>query len=480
MDFVDLINAVGGRVEIPGSARITSVTLDSRSVAPGALFAAVPGHRRHGCEFAEQAVTAGASAVITDPRGFPDVVSLGVPVAVVDDVRAAVAQLSRALFGASDGLTLLGVTGTNGKTSVAFMMSGGLRAVGIATGLIGTLGATIGDRWESLERTTPEAPDLHRIFRECRSVGIDHVVMEVSSIAASEARVNGLTFAVMVFTNLSQDHLDYHGSMEEYYQAKRAMFTAERAHQAVVCIDTEWGRRLAGELDIPVTTVSSEGRDATWSADVAVPWELRGPGFHVQDDPRTPAFVVANRLCALAALESTGVPPHHAWEAIRAMSVPGRMECVTHIADAPIWVDYAHSPDAIQRALRAVRTGTRGRLIAVLGAGGDRDADKRPMMGRVAAELADIVIVTDDNPRSENPADIRAAIRIGAVAVDSARVEEVAPRADAIDRALHICRDGDAVVVLGKGAETVQEVSGSRIPFDDRDVIRRLAREMAT
>ena len=446
---------------------------------PGALFAAAPGHLRHGCEFADRAVAAGAAAIVTDPQGFPTVRNLGVPVAVVDDVRGAVAHLSPEIYGSSAGVTLLGVTGTNGKTSVAFMMAAGLRAGGVGTGLIGTLGAMIGDRWESIERTTPESPVLHRIFRDCRSVGIDHVVMEVSSIAASESRVDGLDFAVMVFTNLSQDHLDYHGSMEEYYQAKRMLFTSDRTRQAVVCIDTEWGRRLASEVDVPVVTVSCEGREATWSADLSAPWEVHGPGFLARDDAQTPAFVVANRLCALAALGLSGVAPHRAWDAIREVAVPGRMEYVTSIGDAPIWVDYAHSPDAIGRALSAVRIGARGRIITVLGAGGERDADKRPAMGRVAAEIADVVVITDDNPRSEDPSEIRQAILAGTTGVGSALIEEIAPREDAIAYALAMCRTGDALVVLGKGAETVQEIGGRRIPFDDREVIRRLVGEIA-
>lgn len=480
MDFVDVIKSIGGRIAKPGDARITSLSLDSRRVFPGTLFAAAPGHNRHGHEFAGDAVRAGACAIITDPVGEVSAVDLGVPVAVVDDVRGAVAVLSREIYGPSDPMTLLGVTGTNGKTSVSFMVAGGLRAVGVSAGLIGTLGVSVGERWEKSERTTPEAPDLHRIFQECRTIGIDHVVMEVSSIAASESRVAGLEFEVMVFTNLSQDHLDYHGTMEAYFQAKRTMFVSELCRQAVVCIDTEWGDRLASELDIPVSTVSTDGRDATWSAHGDTSWEVRGPGFHASEMLRVPRFVIANRLCALATLDVCGIPAHRAWEAVCHVDVPGRMELVTTVADAPIYVDYAHSPDAIERALGAVRGQTAGRLLVVLGAGGNRDSEKRGAMGHVSAQIADIVIVTDDNPRSEDPAEIRSAVTAGAHAVGSAEVVEIASREDAIRYALMTCRSGDAVMVLGKGAETVQEIDGARIPFDDREVVRRIAREITS
>lgn len=480
MDFADLINSAGGRIAKPGDVRITSVSLDSRRIHAGALFAAVPGHKRHGSEFAEEAVRRGACAIITDPAGAGRVTDLGVPVAVVDNVRVAVALISKQLYAASDAMTLLGVTGTNGKTSVAFMMAGGLRAAGIPTGVIGTLGVNIGERWEQSERTTPEAPDLHRIFRECRAVGIDHAVMEVSSIAASESRVVGLNFAVMVFTNLSQDHLDYHGSMESYYQAKRAMFAAAYCHHAVVCIDDDWGGRLVTELDIPTTTVATGGQVATWSAKATSEWDVRGPGFHARESLQVPRFVIANRLCALAALDACGVHPHRAWDAISGISVPGRMEWVTALNGAPVWVDYAHSPDAIERALHAVRSQTLGRLVVVLGAGGDRDPEKREQMGRAGAQIADIVIVTDDNPRSEDPALIRAAIVAGARGVGTAEVIEIGPREDAIRHALVMCRSGDTVMILGKGAESAQEIAGARIPFDDREVARHIARDLTS
>ena len=477
VDFVDAVNSIGGRIAKSGNVGITSLSLDSRQVHPGTLFAAAPGHNHHGYEFAADAVRSGACAILTDSMGEGTVLELGVPVAVVDDVRRSVALLSPAVYGSSGAMTLLGVTGTNGKTSVALMMAGGLRATGIATGLIGTLGVNVGERWEKCDRTTPEAPDLHRIFRECRSMGIDHVVMEVSSIAASESRVVGLDFSVMVFTNLSQDHLDYHGTMEKYYLAKRSMFDAGNCRHAVVCVDTEWGARLASEVDIPVTTVSTYGRDATWCAEDIEEWDVRGPGFHARQSLRVPRFVIANRLCALAALDAFGIPAHRAWDAISPVHVPGRMELVARVDDAPIWVDYAHTPDATERALSAVRDHTAGRLIAVLGAGGDRDPQKRGSMGRVSAQIADLVIVTDDNPRSEDPGAIRAAVLEGAHRVGEAEVIEIPHREDAIRYAITSCRPGDTVMILGKGAETVQELARGRVPFDDREVARRIARE---
>lgn len=480
MDFVEVINSIGGRIAKLGNARITSLTLDSRQVRSGTLFAAAPGHNRHGHEFADDAVRAGACAIITDREGEVSAVTHGVPVAVVDDVRGAVARLAQEVYGPSEAMTLVGVTGTNGKTSVAYMMAGGLRAAGTPVGLIGTLGVTVGERWEKSEHTTPESPDLYRIFRECRSIGIDHVVMEVSSIAASESRITGLVFDVMVFTNLSHDHLDYHGSMGAYFHAKRSMFDSESCRQAVVCVDTEWGVRLASELDIPVSTVATNGLEATWSAHEVTTWEVSGPGFQASEMFRVPRFVMANRLCALAALEVSGIPAHRAWEAICHVHVPGRMERVATVDDAPVYVDYAHSPDAINRALAAVRSQTSGRLLVVVGAGGDRDSEKRGAMGRVSADIADIVIVTDDNPRSEDPTAIRSAVAAGAREAGTAEVIEIAPREDAIRHALVSCQAGDAVMVLGKGAETVQEVADARIPFDDREVVRRISREITS
>lgn len=476
VDFTDLVLATGGRLIVPGSARITDVTLDSRSAQAGFLYAALPGHHRHGAEFASDAIAAGAVAIITDAQGAHALTELGVPVALYPDPRAAVADICRKLDDGVDAMTLLGVTGTNGKTSVAFMIAAGLGSSGIPAGLVGTLGVNIGEVWSASERTTPEAPDLHRVFRECRSTGIDHVVMEVSSIAASESRVRGLDFAVMVFTNLSQDHLDYHGSMEDYFHAKRSLFAAGTAHEAVICIDSPWGLRLAAEVDIPMVTVATDGRDATWTATPGEGWDIRGPSLHLGDDTGTPTFVMANRLCAAAALHVSGVPAHHAWAAVSEVHVPGRMELVDTRKGAHIWVDYAHSPDAIERTLSALREHATGRVITVLGAGGDRDREKREPMGHAAARLSDQVIVTDDNPRSEDPASIRAAVCAGARAVGSAQVVEVSPRDAAIQCALDMCSPGDAVAILGKGAETYQEIAGSRIPFDDREVVRRCAR----
>lgn len=475
-EFMVLIEATGGHVIVAGNPRILSVTLDSRTVQPGALYAALPGHVGHGAQFAPEAIARGAVAIITDAQSGPRLADLGVPVATFADPRAAVADICRRLDGAADSMTLVGVTGTNGKTSVAFMIAAGLKSTGTPTALVGTLGVSVGDAWMPSDRTTPESPDLHRIFRECRSTGIDHAVMEVSSIAACESRVRGLTFAVMVFTNLTQDHLDYHGTMEDYFQAKRSLFAGGTAHQAVICVDTAWGRRLADEADIPVVTVSTDGSDATWTATSAGAWDVRGPGLHEREDEHTPTFVIANRLCAAAALHACGVPAHHAWTAVSAVSVPGRMELVESFDGARVWVDYAHTPDAIERTLAALRDHTTGRLITVLGAGGDRDAQKRESMGGAAGRLSDQVIVTDDNPRSEDPAAIRAAVRAGARAVGAREVLEVVPREDAIRAALEMCRPGDAVAILGKGAETYQEIAGNRFPFDDRDVARRLIR----
>lgn len=476
--FADLVRATGGHLDGSGDVVVSAVTLDSRAAEPGTLFAAVPGRRHHGAEFAHEAIALGAVAIMTDARGAELARPLGVPVAVYADVRRSLAEVSRQVYRASDAMTLIGVTGTNGKTSVTFMIAGGLRTSGTPTALLGTLGVNVGESWRPLERTTPEAPELHRIFQECHEAGVTHAVMEVSSIAAVESRVAGVNFAIMVFTNLSQDHLDYHGTMEEYYLAKRSLFDAGVAHQAVVCIDSEWGRRLAADIDIPVITVATEGSDATWTASPAQGWDIRGPGMHAHDDAPTPTFVVANRLCATAALHVAGVPALHAWTAVADISVPGRMELVDDSSGACVWVDYAHTPDAVGRALRAVREQTRGRVITVMGAGGDRDAEKRPHMGAAAAQQSDVLIVTDDNPRSEDPRAIRQAIIDGARGFPGVRLDDIAPREEAIRVAVESMIPGDSVVIVGKGAETYQEISGERRPFDDREIARRVIAEM--
>ena len=403
--------------------RVSGVSLDSRAVRPGDLYAALPGRREHGADHAAQAVAAGAAALLTDPAGL---VRLGhhpqgtddtdpVPVLVVPDPRAVLGAAAALVYGnAARDLTLVGITGTNGKTTTAYLIESGLRALGEPTGLIGTVETRIGDTRVKSVRTTPEAPDLHALFAVMRERGAASVVMEVSSHALAQHRVDGAVFDVALFTNLSQDHLDFHETMEGYFAAKASLFTPEHSRRGVVCVDDPWGVRLAAGSGVPVVTVGSRlGVRADWVVehrDDGPGFTLDGPAGRLTLQCHLPGeFNVVNTAMAAVALLELGHPLDLVETAMRHEPVvPGRMEVVTATDPDPerdprCIVDYAHTPDAVEAALRALRPTTPGRLVVVLGAGGDRDTGKRRAMGAAAAEWADHVIVTDDNPRVRGP-----------------------------------------------------------------------------
>ncbi|MDD2859046.1 MAG: UDP-N-acetylmuramoyl-L-alanyl-D-glutamate--2,6-diaminopimelate ligase, partial [Candidatus Nanopelagicales bacterium] len=411
------------------STPISGLELDSRLVQRGDAFAALAGHRQHGVVHIAEALQRGAVAVITDREGWQlwqGMVEFDerIPVLVLASVRPWLGAMAATLHGAPAlSLHLLGITGTNGKTTVASMIEEGLRAAGRTTGFIGTTGIHIGERAVESARTTPEATTLQALFALMVEQGVTDAVMEVSSHAMSESRVGGFVFDVVGFTNLSQDHLDYHGTMEEYFDAKAQLFSGDHARAAVVCVDDVWGQRLAARASIPVTTVAAAGGPADWTWEQAPggAWTAVGPaGERLAVSLSLPgAFNRANALVAMAMLRAVGVSGDAIAQALARVRVPGRLESVSG-ADAlglEALVDYAHTPDAIARVIAAVREFTPGRVIVVVGAGGDRDAGKRPLMGAMAARLADVVIITDDNPRSEEPASIRAAVLEGARAV---------------------------------------------------------------
>ncbi len=455
---------------------LTGCTLDSRAVQPGDLYAALPGAQAHGADFSAQAAAAGASAILTDEAGAGRASAYGIPVVVADDPRGVLGACARWVFGApSQELLVLGVTGTNGKTTTAFLLEAGLRAGGHRTGLLGTVLTRIGDEVVPSIRTTPEAPDLQALLAVMRERGTTAVAMEVSSHALSLGRVDGVVFDVAVFTNLSQDHLDFHASMEEYEAAKASLFTPERALCGVVNCDDAAGRRIARDTALPRVTF---GEDADWQArevDLRPDgsrFRLRGPdGVDLPAAVQLPGdFNVANALAAVAALVTAGVAVEDAVRGIAELSgVPGRMERVDVGQPYLAVVDYAHTPDAVERLLAAVRTVTRGRVIGVLGCGGDRDRGKRAPMGAALAAGCDVAILTSDNPRSEDPQAILAAMAVGAP--DALR--EVDRRA-AIALAVSMASPGDAVVVAGKGHESGQEAGGVVTPFDDRLVLREV------
>jgi UDP-N-acetylmuramoyl-L-alanyl-D-glutamate--2,6-diaminopimelate ligase len=493
-DLAELARLLGVPVP-PVGAVVTGVTLDSRAVRPGDLYAALPGTRAHGADFAGDAVRAGAVAVLTDAEGAERLGRGGVvvPVLVTEAPRAVLGAVAARVMGTeATSLRLVGITGTNGKTTTAYLLHSALTTLGHRTGLVGTVETRIGDERVDSVRTTPEAPELHAVLAVMAERGLDTCVMEVSSHALAQHRVDGVVYDVALFTNLSQDHLDFHADMEDYFAAKASLFTPERARLGLVCTDDDWGRRLADVATIPVRTVghavAAEWRVHPDPSDPAA-FRLTGPdGLDLHLRSSLPGdFNVTNTAMAAAALVLLGEDPAAVAEAVLAdPHVPGRMERVS-LPDRPhaprAVVDYAHTPEAIRAALHALRPTTPGLLVCVTGAGGDRDRDKRRAMGRAAAEAADLVVVTDDNPRSEDPATIRAAVHEGAqeVRAGGRRVEVrvVGDRRRAIREAVAAAwaQGPDATVaVVGKGHETGQEVAGVVHPFDDREELREALR----
>ncbi|MGZ4436185.1 MAG: UDP-N-acetylmuramoyl-L-alanyl-D-glutamate--2,6-diaminopimelate ligase [Nocardioidaceae bacterium] len=481
-----LLEIVAGDPE----TRVTGLAISSQRVRPGDLYVAPAGASAHGASYARQAVEAGAVAVLTDPEGVALCAEAGVPVLVVHRPREVLGALAARVYGEpASHLTLVAVTGTQGKTTTTRLAESALTEAGIPAAVVGTVGTRVKGTDVKTSLTTPEAPDLHALFAVMREQRVSCCAMEVSSHALVMGRVDGVVFDVACFTNLGRDHLDFHADVEDYFAAKASLFTPERARKGLVNVDDEFGRRLLAEATIPMRTFSATGADADWRAtDVVTAPE--GSTFTVHPPegrpfpasvPLTGDFNVANALTAIAALGEAGFDPRRVAEGLAASGgVPGRLERVDVGQDFLAVVDYAHKPDAVEAALTALRPQTAGRLVVVLGAGGDRDTGKRPIMGEIAARLADVLVVTDDNPRSEDPAAIRAAVVDGAMRVpddDRAEVVEEGDRRLAIRRAVAVAGPGDVVVVAGKGHETGQEVRGTVHPFDDREV---LAEEMRT
>lgn len=475
---------------IDSGAAVTGITHDSRAVRSGDVYAALPGARFHGADFAVQAAGLGAVAVLTDPAGTERAAATGLPVLTVSDPRARMGALAATIYG-DPGADLLqiGITGTSGKTTTAYLIEGGLRRAaqkhGGLTGLIGTVETRIGDERLKSERTTPEATELQALFAVMRERGVRSVAMEVSSHALVLGRVDGCVFDVAVFTNLTPEHLDFHPDMEDYFRAKYRLFTPERSRYSVVSVDDEYGRRLAAEARVPVTTFSAEGHpDADWRAeDVEVgplgsEFTAVGPaGERVRAAAPLPGpFNVANALAALVALVAAGIDASTAADGIAAVpGVPGRLERIDAGQPYLAVVDYAHKPDAVDSVLRAVRKVTEGRVHAVLGCGGDRDPHKRAAMGAALARLADTAVLTSDNPRTEDPLAILAAMLGGAAEVPAHErgtvlLEE--DRAAAIAAAVARAEPGDTVLVAGKGHEQGQDIAGVVRSFDDRLELR--------
>jgi UDP-N-acetylmuramoyl-L-alanyl-D-glutamate--2,6-diaminopimelate ligase len=445
-------------VEVLGrpSVEVRDLAYDARAVTPGAVFFAVPGERADGHDFAPEAVEHGAVAVVVERA-----LDLTVPQVVVRDARAAMAPAADAFFGEpTRELEVVGVTGTSGKTTTSHLLFAILAAAGRRPGLLGTVEARVGGERRGVVRTTPEAIDLQRVFREMLDAGDRSCAMEASSHASVLHRLDRVRFAVLVFTNLSQDHLDFHGDMESYFEAKRRLFLTEPRPIAVVNVGDDYGRRLAEDLPEAITFSAADASPLD-----GIELRLRG------------RFNVENALGALYAARALGIaddPIRQGLESVR--GVPGRFESVDAGQPFHVIVDYAHKPDALEKVLRAARDlAGQGHVICVVGAGGDRDRGKRAMMGRLASQLADIVIVTSDNPRSEDPEAIAAEIVSGA----EGEVEVELDRAAAIGRAVELAQQGDVVLIAGKGAEQGQEFADRTVPFDDREAARDALRGAA-
>jgi UDP-N-acetylmuramoyl-L-alanyl-D-glutamate--2,6-diaminopimelate ligase len=450
MDLERLVTALEPSQVLGSPAvEVRDLAYDARAVTPGALFFAVPGEHADGHDFAGAAVDAGAVALVVERE-----LELPVPQVVVTDSRTAMAPVADVFFGEpTRELAVVGVTGTSGKTTTSFLLFAILAAAGRRPGLLGTVEARVGGERRGVVRTTPEAIDLQRLFREMLDAGDRSCAMEASSHASVLHRLDRVRFRVLVFTNLSHEHLDFHGDLESYFEAKRRLFFAEPRPLAVVNVGDEYGRRLAQELPEAIT-FSADDAGALSSIDL----KLRG------------RFNVENALGALSAARALGIEEdaiRHGLESVR--SVPGRFESVDAGQPFHVIVDYAHKPDALANVLRAARELADGkRVIVVVGAGGDRDRAKRAPMGRLASELADVAIVTNDNPRSEDPEAIAAEIMSGANGAAALELD----RAAAIARAVELARPGDVVLIAGKGAEQGQEFADRTVPFDDREAAK--------
>jgi UDP-N-acetylmuramoyl-L-alanyl-D-glutamate--2,6-diaminopimelate ligase len=466
---------------------ITGITLDSNDVIQGDLFVALPGANSHGSKFIDSAVANGAIAVLTDMSAN---VHADIPVLRVNDPRLWVGVIADKFYrNPSSAINVFGITGTNGKTTTSYLLQQIWDFNNRNSGLIGTIETRIGDEIFPNKRTTPEAPELQSIFAIMRERHNLNVVMEVSSHALALNRVEGTKFSVVAFTNLSHDHLDFHETMENYFQAKSRLFKYGFSEKAIINIDDSWGKRLFEETEIEKLSISTHDQKANWkiidssladpssSSKSVVELTIAGPGGILLSisTPLMGDYNSANVLMALALAVESGIDPLSAANALsNAKGAPGRMESIELGQRFSAVIDYAHTPDAVSAALKAVRSSTKGRIIAVLGCGGDRDAAKRPLMGQALISGADLAIFSSDNPRSEDPLSILNQMHEGMKLTENHFV--IVDRSEAIKFAIENAVEGDCVLVLGKGHETGQEIKGKISPFDDRVELKNAIR----
>ncbi|MFP3939723.1 MAG: UDP-N-acetylmuramoyl-L-alanyl-D-glutamate--2,6-diaminopimelate ligase [Thermoanaerobaculia bacterium] len=481
---VRAVELAGTAAERPADPEVTGVEVDSRRVEPGFLFVAVPGARADGRDFARQAVEAGAAAVVAAPGPVPEGWPAGVPWLETQDPRALAGPLAVRAFGHPEReLVTVAVTGTNGKSTVATLMASVLEAAGHPAGMVGTLGYRFGDERIAAERTTPEAPHLVRLLRRWRDRGAEAVALEASSHALALSRLDGLAFDVAIFTNLTQDHFDYHRDAEHYFAAKRHLFDLLKpGGRPVVHLGDAYGRRLAAELPEAVTFGVEEGDVRAWDASLSE-GGIRGViethrGSYEFHTPLLGRYNLENVLAVAAAAEALELPHGAVRQGLaRQAPLPGRLEAVGRGAPFPVYVDYAHTPGALEAVLASVAELSGRRIILVFGAGGDRDPGKRAEMGRIAGSRADLPILTSDNPRSEDPLAILSMIEEGAREAGNTAYRIVPDRREAIHRAVAVAGPDHVVLVTGKGHEEVQEIGDRTIPFSDREEIEKALEE---
>ncbi len=468
----------------PAHVSVTGVSLDSHSVQPGDLFVALPGRHHHGAVFASQALASGAVAVLSDDSGVDQLGNLdaSVPVAIASDPRGHLGSLAARIYDPGQALPpVLAVTGTNGKTSVVFFLDEIARALGLVSGMSNTHERRIGDERVSTPLTTPEAPDLQALLALAAQRGVQVMSVEASAQAIERARLEGVVAEVAGFSNLSHDHLEDYGDMDHYFATKSRLFSPQMARRAVVSLETAWGEKLQGVSSIPVVTVGSPEHSPTWSVEITqrsaekTSFRLSGPEGRLDSSVRALGeHMVRNAALAIVMLIEAGYPLADLRDAIGDQAggidrvIPGRLERVSAESDVAVFVDAGRSPDAYRHSLGTLRAVADSALLVVCGTSGNRDRTKRAQMGQIAAEFADTLIVSDDDPRQEDPAQIRADLLSGASRVPDVHLEEIPSQEEAIRRAVQLAQPGDVIAWIGPGSQSYRDVAGQRQPFSAR------------
>ena len=463
--------------------KITGITHNTKSVEPGDLFVALNGEKNHGAQFVAEAKANGAVAVLSDSQGEKLITDKDLAIVSIENPRHKLGEISAFVFGnPSDSLKVFGITGTNGKTTSAWLMRAGLEKCGIPTSLLGTAGISIAGVNLPSARTTPEAPELQALLALALEKGSKAVSMEVSSHALDLERVNGTKFACTGFTNLSQDHLDFHKNMESYFESKAKLFTKEFSSKSVITDLDSWGKKLINEIQIPFVTLGGDVHNDWRVSDITA--ALGHVYFELIDPRKKPykvtlsfagAFNAYNAALVISMADQIGIDLKEFIAGIKDTQIPGRMQPVVMPGAALGIVDYAHTPEAIENVLSALKKQTHGKLIVVLGAGGNRDSEKRPFMGSAGEKFADKLIITDDNPRNESPAEIRKAVLSGIK--NKSNSLEIGSREEAIKEAVKLATPDDTIAILGKGHETTQEIAGQIIDFDDAKHLHNALKE---